>query len=103
MRWFLPVLILLLSRSVATAQPADCRPPETAGAIPLQLDLSGQPGVPSGASGEVTLQIPVPAPGALACDDAAPPAADVLRGPPARDLLDGPGLTKAPVQTQERP
>ncbi len=97
MPWPLIPLILV------AGPPADCRPPPTVGSIPLELSISGQPGVPSNASGNVYMQLPVPAPNALACDDATPPPADVLGGPSARDLLDGPGLTPPPLlETPQR-
>ena len=47
---------------------------------PLELSISGHPRVPSNASGNVYMQLPIPAPNALACDDAVPPPADVLGG-----------------------
>lgn len=89
----LPLVPLIL----IAGPPADCRPPPTAGSIPLELSIAGQPGVPSSASGNAYIQVPIPAPGALACDDAVPPPADVLAGPPARDLLDGPGFGRTPI------
>ena len=89
-----PLLPLIL---ISGPPPADCRAPATVGSIPLELSIAGQPGVPSNASGNIYMQLPVPASNALACDDATPPPADVLGGPPARDLLDGPGLTPPPI------
>lgn len=90
--------LLLAPASGVGAQPADCRPPDTVGSIPVYMDMAGRPGVPSGVSGQLSLQVPVPASGALACSDAGPPPADVLGGAPARDLLDGPGLGRGVVR-----
>ena len=78
---------------VTHAQPADCPTrPGTGTTIPLQLGLSGLPGVPSGLQGSVEANIPA-SPGGELCETEAPLVPkDVLHGPPARDLLRGPGM-----------
>ncbi|MBV8456271.1 MAG: hypothetical protein JO122_06615 [Acetobacteraceae bacterium] len=103
------------------AQPADCPPLPSAGSIPLWLNIGGQtnspsnvggqpnvpgratrqPNVSSNASGQIELEIPVPAPDALACNDVRPVPTDVLAGPPARDLLAGPESATRPVRPSE--
>jgi hypothetical protein len=73
----------------------------TVGSIPLWLDIAGQPNVPSNANGQLEIQIPVPAPEALECNDAKPPPTNVLAGPPARDLLAGPGSATRHVRAPD--
>ena len=86
------VLPIAFPSSVTYAQPADCPtrrgPPAT---IPLQLGLTGLPGVPTGLQGSLEANIPA-SPGGELCETEAPVVPkDVLHGPPARDLLRGPG------------
>ena len=57
--WMLVPILLLVAARVA-AQPADCdagRPP--AGTLPLSLDLAGRPGVPSGVTGQMEIEVPL--------------------------------------------
>ncbi len=104
------LLALLLSFALreAVAQPADCpSAPPTGATLPLQLDLAGRPGVPPGVSGQAFVGVPMTAPG-IACDDAAPPPRDILRGEPgdalrgapSPDLLRGPGTPHVRVESQ---
>ncbi len=85
-----PLCLLLMLASPCLAQPADCPvPPPTGLVLPLWLDLAGRPGVPSGATGQAFVAVPM-TPQGNACHDAPPPPRDVLRGAPSEDLLRGP-------------
>jgi hypothetical protein len=75
----------------AIAQPADCPTTPSADAtMPLYLDLGGMPGVPAGARGELSANVPVAPYGSTCAAAEAVPATDILRGTNAgADLLDG--------------
>lgn len=84
------LVVLLLLGSPCAAQPADCpAPPPRGPVLPLELELAGRPGVPSGVAGQAFVAVPM-MPQGNACHDARPPPRDVLRGPPSDDLLRGP-------------
>jgi hypothetical protein len=69
---------------------ADCSAPEPAGPmLPLSLNLPNN-------KGQAYLAVPLTAPG-MACEDAPPPVADVLRGEPG-NLLRGPGRPSVRVE-----
>ena len=108
--WKLVPILMVVAARVA-AQPADCdagRPP--AGTLPLSVDLAGRPGVPSGVTGQVEIEVPVASAGGTQCRDARPPPRDVLRGepgdvlhgPPSPDLLRGPGTPRVEVEVPEQ-
>ena len=83
-------LLLAIASNYASAQPADCpAPPPRGPVLPLELELAGRPGVPSGVAGQAFVAVPM-MPQGNACHDARPPPRDVLRGPPSDDLLRGP-------------
>lgn len=94
----LPVLLGLLSPAGgarAAPVPGCPAPPGAAGAsMPLAIDLSGHPGVPSGVSGQVGIAVPMDTeqpPGVAAgCEGLPPLPKDVLAGPPAANILMGP-------------
>jgi hypothetical protein len=68
----------------------DCSVAEPTGPmLPLSLDLPNN-------KGQAYLAVPLAAPG-MACEDAPPPVADVLRGEPG-DLLRGPGRPSVRVE-----
>jgi hypothetical protein len=98
--WWLPVL-LMLAPLRAGGQPADCpSAPHDGPELDLSIDLAGRPGVPSGLTGQLYVQVPTDSP-VDACSTSPPPPrnvlggepGDVLHGPPSTDLLRGPGGT----------
>ena len=105
MRFLLPVA--LLACAAAHAQPADCpSEPGPTASIPLDLNLQGLRGVPSGLTGSLYADVPVAPPGGMTCAaDPLPPSRDVLAGPPgdvlhgtpAHDLLRG-GMPRVEVE-----
>jgi hypothetical protein len=105
--WWLPVLLVLAAPG-AKGQPADCpeAAPRDGSGLPLSIDLAGRPGVPSGVTGEVYIQVPADPSAAKSCQTERPPPrdvlgggpGDVLRGPPSPDLLRGPGTPHVEVE-----
>src|SRR5271163_4427237 len=103
--WWLLVLLVLGSPG-ANGQPTDC-PPEPSGdsGLDLSIDLAGRPGVPSGLTGQVEIQVPTGSPATESCRAEQPPPhdvlggepGDVLHGPPSADLLRGPGTPHVEV------
>jgi hypothetical protein len=99
MRLSLAVLLTALSIRAAAAQPADCPTEATSGPMmPLALDLRGQPGVPSGTTGQGLVTVPMTPPG-MACREVPHPSPDVLRGEPG-DLLRGPGTPHVTIDIE---
>jgi hypothetical protein len=98
MRRVLAGLLLTVGLNTASAQPADCPgEPSSGETLSLSIDLAGRSGIPSGATGQAYVGVPLAAPG-IACRDAAPPS-DVLHGEPG-DLLRGPGTPHVKVEVQ---
>jgi hypothetical protein len=104
--WWLPVL-LVLAPLRAGGQPADCPSvPQDGPGLDLSIDLAGRPGVPSGLTGQLDIQVPTDRP-ADACLSRQPPPrdvlggepGDVLHGPPSPDLLRGLGAPHVEVET----
>jgi hypothetical protein len=92
MHW-LPFLLLV------AMSPADCpTEPASGPMLPLALDLAGRSGVPAGTTGQAYVAVPMAPPG-MACHDALPPPADVLRGEPG-DLLHGPRTPHVDVEVR---
>jgi hypothetical protein len=99
MRFALAILLLTSVSCGAAAQAADCPTepePSSGPTLPLALDLAGRNGVPSRTTGQAYVSVPLTPPG-MACHDAHPPPADVLRGEPG-DLLRGPGTPHVQVE-----
>jgi hypothetical protein len=107
--WWLPAL-LVLAPLRAAGQPADCpSPPQNGPGLDLSIDLAGRPGVPSGLTGQLEIQVPTDHPG-YDCPTTPPPhdvlggePGDVLHGPPSPDLLRGPGVPRVEVETLAPP
>jgi hypothetical protein len=104
--WFLGLLVF--GSLGAHSQQSDCPPAPSGGpGLPLSIDLAGRPGVPSGLTGEVYVQVPTDPPAATSCRTEQPPPrdvlsgepGDVLHGPPSPDLLRGPGTPHVEVET----
>ncbi len=90
MRMLLVLPIFAAFAGPAGSQPADCAPDAESpppASIPLQLNLHGLPGVPSGISGQAYVAVPLTE-GGMSCTDAPPPPRDILRGEPG-DVLHG--------------
>lgn len=112
-RWWFPLLLILgsvgpLGSPGANGQQTDCPPAPSGGSgLPLSIDLAGRPGVPSGLTGQVYIQVPTEPPAAASCGAEQPPPrdvlggepGDVLHGPPSPDLLRGPGTPHVEVET----
>ena len=87
-------LLLFTLAAPARSQPADCAPDPNApppASVPLELNLSGLPGVPSGVGGQAFVAAPL-SNGGMTCTDRRPPPRDILRGEPmtpSGDLLHG--------------
>jgi hypothetical protein len=106
--WWFPFL-LILGSPAATGQQADCpsAPQHDGPGLDLSIDLAGRPGVPSGLTGQVYVQVPTNPPAADSCGTEQPPprdvlggeSGDVLHGPPSPDLLRGPGTPHVEVET----
>ena len=105
--WWLLVL-LVLGPTGANGQQTDCPPaPSGESGLDLSIDLAGRPGVPSGLTGQVYLQVPTGPPATGSCWTEPPPPhdvlggepGDVLHGPPSPDLLRGPGTPHIEVET----
>lgn len=87
MRGLLLCVVLGLVARSAIAQPADCATRPAAGPSQrLAIDLTGQPGVPSGVKGKAIIEMPMAAPQTECGEPSAP--SDVLGGAPG-DLLRG--------------
>lgn len=90
MRMLLALSVFVALAGQARSQPADCPPdPDTPPpvSVPLQLNLRGLPGVPSGIGGQAYVAAPL-TDGGMACTDQPPPPRDILRGEPG-DVLHG--------------
>jgi len=105
--WWLSVLLVLAPLRAGAEQP-DCTPaPHDGPPLDLSIDLAGRPGVPSGLTGQVEIQVPTDQPAAESCRTEQPPPrdvlggepGDVLHGPPSPDLLRGPGSPHVEVET----
>ena len=105
--WWFP-LLLILGSPAATGQQTDCpSTPHDGPGLDLSIDLAGRPGVPSGLTGQVYVQVPADPPAAASCPTEQPPPrdvlggepGDVLHGPPSPDLLRGPGTPHVEVET----
>ena len=91
--------LLMIVSYGAAGQPADCpAEPSSGPMLPLELDLTGRSGVPSGTTGKAYVAVPLTPP-ATACRNASPPPSDVLRGEPG-DLLHGPRTPHVTVEVK---
>ncbi len=104
--WLLSALLVMIP-PCASGQQTDCPPAQPGGpGLPLSIDLAGRPGVPSGLTGQVYIQVPSDPPATESCRTERPPPrdvlggepGDVLRGPPSADLLRGPGTPHVEVE-----
>lgn len=109
--WWFP-LLLVLGSAGANGQQTDCpRAPPTGPGLDLSIDLAGRPGVPSGLTGQVYVQVPTDQQTPDSCRTEEPPPrdvlggepGDVLHGPPSPDLLRGPGVPHVEVETLPPP
>lgn len=57
--WWLSALLVMIP-PCASGQQADCpsAPSNSGSGLPLSIDLAGRPGVPSGVTGQVYIQVP---------------------------------------------
>ena len=78
-------MLFVLASVWLAAAPADCpKAPSSGASLPMAVDLSGHPGVPSGTNGKVFLDMPILP--TDTCADTSSQPVDVLQGEPG-DLL----------------